>query len=832
MIVELIAVGQPVAALSSLSGMVLGTKYPMNFVVPSSSSATSANDYVASTDLEAVVLRVIELGVSLRRGRLVKEVLLHLRAPLQAVHSLSFEFVLRNLLQVAGTQLHAAQAKLEGTKDDLVVSLDLDEDAQLVGAGQTEEREIVTPWLRFYWEILRVALDISRNNGRLELVYHDVVLQAFDFCRRYSRKSELRRLCEMIRYHLGLTLKYPNQTNAVSLTTSPESHQLALDLRFAQLALTSDLELWQEAFRTVEDIHGLMQLVRRSTRQVVSPTYFEKLARIFLMSGNYLFLAATLNRQPALDGRGVALLALAALAAPLSGASETAFEEQEQLARLAQITGLTGVPVRAQLLQDARTRLEKLPAGPVARFFRLMEGELTGCAEGVSVLAELAATEDFRLLLRPCYENLLRRLMQGLLKTRDSIALSELKALAAVEEARRGIAPGFNLELFLAVGMRDEVFTGIRMDHAQDLLVIDRSMALANPEPFAGASSDMTWSLLHTQMQRLLDQVSEANRVRVADGGSLGALLAVEHRANLDRRVLIERRKEVLEQLALERERVEARERAIKMQQDAEAERLRVAEETARRDRERLERERAEIRRLETEKRLVEQERLKEAAGARLNREKLNLQATQMDHLERALRAQECPLLEADYATQKAADRSAYDSRCALIVEMAQTRHARDLEIKKKLVESPTMAADYAHFLARAQTRRQEEYEAAVTHATEQLLVEKKKRRDRIAGEMEARRRIEAERERPVPSAQERSFDMSAVSAGAGVGVGVEKYVPPARTASWRREESPAMSAAVESPATVSAAPVSPANVSSSEPQKAAYVPKHKRVVS
>ena len=69
---------------------------------------------------------------------------------------------------------------------------------------------------------------------------------------------------------------------------------MALELRFNQLTLACDMELWQEAFRTVEDIYGLQILARKSVRKLTAPEYFDKLARIFAKSDNFLFLAATL----------------------------------------------------------------------------------------------------------------------------------------------------------------------------------------------------------------------------------------------------------------------------------------------------------------------------------------------------------------------------------------------------------------------------------------------------------------------------------------------------------------------------------------------------------
>ena len=49
------------------------------------------------------------------------------------------------------------------------------------------------------------------------------------------------------------------------------------------------LELWQEAFRSVEDIHGLMTLVKKSPKPQLMAVYYAKLTKIFWKSENNLY---------------------------------------------------------------------------------------------------------------------------------------------------------------------------------------------------------------------------------------------------------------------------------------------------------------------------------------------------------------------------------------------------------------------------------------------------------------------------------------------------------------------------------------------------------------
>lgn len=785
-----------------LSNLLLGTKYPANFVVTSNSLATEASSYVAETDLELMVLKIIDLGVELRRGRLLKDVLLHVRQAIQSVHVLSFEFVLRHLLQAACKYVNEAKGRLAASVDVLsqkLASLDLEEEVL-----ELEEREILTPWLRFQWEILRVVLDLTRNSSRSELIYHDTVLQAFDFCRTFSRKSEFRRLSEMIRYHLVLTVKYPNQVNGILLASSAESHKLAMDVRLAQLSLACDMELWQEAFRTIEDIYGLQIIARKSPRLLASPEYFDKLTRIFAKSGNFLFLAATLSRTE----QDLSQMIMATLASPCVALSE---EAKEQAERLARIIGLSAAPCREQLLARVSEKLSSASKEVVA-VFEAMQKQNIDCVAGIKALeAVIKVHPEYVVFARPCYENMLSKLIAIIRRERDQIELAELKKLAGVAEVRAsGLISKFNLELYLALGIKNGFITGLRIDHASGLVKIDRSLLLAEPL-VSKAGEQNAWFELVNQMRRLIGSGSESVPACAgfAENASFAELLKAEHGSNLERKTLIERRKEALLAEANERERQEARERALKAQQEAEAERARIAEENARRQREQLERERAEIKKLEAEKRLAEQEKLKEAAGARLNREKQEVQAVRLDHLERAIREQEIPLLEADYDKQKISDREAYDVRRNLILKTARDNHAHDLALKKKFTESVELKTDYSSFLAQVQARRQIRFEAAQAEASARLEEEKQKRRDRIAAELEARRKLEAERE---------ASRMNMAQAAAD---GPAKYVPPAARSSWRRDEAPAAEVAAPAPA----APVA----AEEEPKKGVYVPRHKR---
>jgi translation initiation factor 3 subunit A len=104
--------------------------------------------------------------------------------------------------------------------------------------------------------------------------------KAFQFCLQYKRTTEFRRLCEILRNHLTNLNKYRDQRDRPELSL-PETLQLYTETRFEQLKVATELELWQEAFRSVEDIHGLMSLVKKVPKPQLMAAYYAKLTKIF-----------------------------------------------------------------------------------------------------------------------------------------------------------------------------------------------------------------------------------------------------------------------------------------------------------------------------------------------------------------------------------------------------------------------------------------------------------------------------------------------------------------------------------------------------------------------
>jgi translation initiation factor 3 subunit A len=112
---------------------------------------------------------------------------------------------------------------------------------------------------------------------------------------KYSRKNELRRLGDLLRNHLANIPRFAHQAHSINLN-NPKSLQRLLEIRFGFLNAAAELELWQEAYRTIEEINNLLVMSKKPPKMFMMANYYEKLTKIFRVSSNHLFHAAAWNK--------------------------------------------------------------------------------------------------------------------------------------------------------------------------------------------------------------------------------------------------------------------------------------------------------------------------------------------------------------------------------------------------------------------------------------------------------------------------------------------------------------------------------------------------------
>ena len=580
--------------------------------------------------------------------------------------------VLKKFIELAEAKVTEAQAKADevqstlepstsGTNVDDLEAIETPESILLstVSGEQSRDRTdraIVTPWLKFLWETYRTVLEILKNNARLEVMYQSTALQAFGFCQKYQRKTEFRRLCELLRNHVQNAAKYQSQMHAINLS-DPDTLQRHLDTRFQQLNVAVELELWQEAFRSVEDIHTLLSLSKRPAKNIMMANYYEKLTRIFLVSENYLFHAAAWSRyynllrqsasvvssgvslkkdNPAVTetdmSRAASFVLLSALSIPVISTSRSRgalidIDEarKNKNNRLTNLLGMSQAPTRAVLFKDAMSKgLLKRARPEIRDLYQILEVDfhpLSICQKISPILTQIATDPEMEKYVLPLQQVILTRLLQQLSQVYESVELSFIYELAKFPDPFQ-VTSG-TIEKFIMNGCKKGDLA-IRIDHAVGVLTFESdvfsSAKALHPGSGAGITENETSAvqrlqstpaeIVRSQLTRLAkalyitcqyvdpsynaaQQQQKAASLQRAQAGA-----EEEHRHTLERRVVIEQRKALASDALQKKQKEEETRKRIQVQQLQEREASRLVEEQKARERKRL----------QDEKRRVQQE--------------------------------------------------------------------------------------------------------------------------------------------------------------------------------------------------------------------------------
>ncbi|XP_044754026.1 eukaryotic translation initiation factor 3 subunit A [Coccinella septempunctata] len=789
---EFIGVGKPARALDTLQEVFRNKKWAYNW---------------SESVLEPIMFRYLELCVDLKKSHIAKEGLFQYRNLFQSVNVGSLENVIRGYLRMAeerteNAREQSAQAVIDiddldnlATPESILLSAVSGEDAQ-----DRSDRTILTPWVKFLWESYCQCLELLRTNAHVENLYHDIARMAFQFCLKYNRKTEFRKLCDKLRKHLDDICKLPTQVSNVSIS-KPETQQLNLETRLHQLDYAIQMELWQEAYKAIEDIHNLMNISKKMPVPKTMANYYQKLAMVFWKAGNYLFHAAALiklfqlskemkkNITPEELQRMACRVLLATLSIPLPSAHpefdrfiETDKSPLEKAQKLGVLLGLFQPPTRASLLKDlVRVNVVALATTQLQDLYNWLEVEfhpLLLCTRVQTVIKSISQEENTQLqqYIQPLQDVTLVRLVRQVAQVYQTIEFDRLIELSKFSNA-------FHMERLLVNCVRYNDMQ-IRIDHGKRCVHfgIDLSESQREEKPEGPTLQVMPSEQIRNQlvnMSIVLHQAmgvinperkkSERDHMRSIMVQNYHENKVRQHQKILQRHKIIEDRKEYIERLNTVREEEEQRRLEEIQRQNQLAEKKRLELEREEREKKRAMNEYQQIKDRHLKEKLMQisqtghgQKMLKKMdeedikkldadqiaakEAEELQKERRELQAKlksqekKVDYFERAKRLEEIPLLLASIKEKQHQDQSFWQQQEKERVALAIEERKLAVETRDRLAR---MKPDKDAFLEKLKKERNIVYEDKLKEFETMLAQERKKRLQKRKVERKEDRRIQ-----------------------------------------------------------------------------------------
>uniref|UniRef100_A0A3B4A2E1 Eukaryotic translation initiation factor 3 subunit A n=1 Tax=Periophthalmus magnuspinnatus TaxID=409849 RepID=A0A3B4A2E1_9GOBI len=744
---------------------------------------------------EPIMLKYLELCVDLRKSHLAKEGLYQYKNICQQVNIKSLEDVVRAYLKLAEDKTETAKEESQQmvldiedldniqTPESVLLSAVSGEDTQ-----DRTDRLLLTPWVKFLWESYRQCLDLLRNNSKVERLYHDIAQQAFKFCLQYTRKAEFRKLCDNLRMHLGQIQRHHNQSTAINLN-NPESQSMHLETRLVQLDSAISMELWQEAFKAVEDIHGLFALSKKPPKPQLMANYYNKVSTVFWKSGNALFHACTLHRlyhlsremrknltQEEMQRMSTRVL-LATLSIPITPERTDIARLLdmdgiivEKHRRLATLLGLQSPPTRQSLINDmVRFNLLQYVVPDVKDLYNWLEvdfhplklsGRVTKVLDWVREQAEKES--DLQQYVPHLQNNTILRLLQQVAQIYQSIEFNRLATLVPFVDA-------FQLERSIVDAAR-HCDLQVRIDHSSRTLSFGSDLNYSTKEdsPVGPFLQNMPSEQIRNQLTAMSASLAKAIQVikptsilQEREEQHQQAIAAYlknarkDHQRILARRQTIEERKERLESLNIQREKEELEQREAEMQKVRKAEEERLRQEAKEREKERIMQEHEQIKKKTVRERLEQIKKTELGAKAfkdidiedleeldpdfimakqveQLEKEKKELQERlknqekKIDYFERAERLEEIPLIKKAYEEQRVKDMELWELQEEERISNMKVEREKALEHKKRMSR---MIEDKENFLSKITVEKLKAFQARLVEERKKRMEERKRKR-------------------------------------------------------------------------------------------------------
>lgn len=759
---------------------------------------------------EEIMFKYLELAVDLRKSYVAKEGIFQYKLICQQTNIKSFEDVVRRYIDLAEEKAEWAKNRATSRTTDDVDDLDVVQTPEeiLLSAVSSEdqqdrsERVKLIPWVRFLWEAYRQCLDILKNSVRTEALYHEIAHRAFQFCTKFNRKTEFRKLCDNLRTHMDYLKKTQMNAQQLSHTQShmvnlnnPESLAMQLETRLIQLESATQIELWQEAYRATDDIkrYGLMNLNKKPPKPQLMANYYQKLALVFWKADCHLFHAAALFRlfhltrelkktiTPEEVQRMASKLVIATLTIPippnrpdidkLVDTEENTVETHQR--NLASLLGLTTVlPTRSQLVKDLK-RMGYLQHAykPLQDLYRYLEVDfhpLAICERVQSVIQFIEKCEDCTDIQNyvAALKNIaILRLLKGVSQVYQTIEYNRLSELCP-------FADSIYLETMVVEASRRNDLQ-VRIDHRKnslnfgtELCVSQTEEVIEGPHLQSMPSEQVRLQLVNTystllKARSLIEPENlESSRERLRIDLMYRYLVRreSEHDAILSRHILIEERKKQLEILGVRMEQEERLRQEAKQRKLAEEENQRMQMEKENRERQIKDRETNEIKTI-VAKQKIEATGIKEDIEQAKKEQKELYQKQRrlerkIDHLERAKRLEEIPLLEKEYEKWREVDKK--------IWEECENQRIADIVAERELAKILSrrlhkLSKDADSFSTTVNERHQAAYEAKLAAFNAKLEQEKvirlnarkiKRREERRAQWIKEKEKAEEDRRR------------------------------------------------------------------------------------